>query len=145
MLVDLRGVDTHGINRLGGYIEWIKHHVLDPNPSLRFEQKTPVMALLDAKNTFGFVAASLAIDKGVEMAQTYGVGVVAVKNSNHYGMAATYLLHAMKKGCAVMAFTNASQSMPPWGAKESLLGTSPFAVGVSGGKAGDFVLDMSTA
>ncbi|KAL2867478.1 Ldh family oxidoreductase [Aspergillus lucknowensis] len=143
VLADLRGVDTHGINRLGGYIERIKHNVLDPNPALNFEQKTPVMALLDAKNTFGFVAASLAIDRGVEMAQTYGIGVVAVKHSNHYGMAATYLLRAMKKGCAAMAFTNASRSMPPWGAREPLLGTSPFAVGVPGGEKGDFVLDMS--
>lgn len=143
VLADLRGVDTHGINRLGGYLERIKHNVLDPKPDLKFETKTPVMALLDAKNTFGFVAASLAIDKGVEMAQTYGMGVVAVKHSNHYGMAATYLLRAIKKGCAAMAFTNASRSMPPWGAKEPLLGTSPFAVGVPGGKAGDFILDMS--
>ena len=143
VLADLRGVDTHGINRLGGYIERIKHNVLDPNPNLTFDMKTPVMAHLDAKNTFGFVAASLAIDKGVEIAQTYGMAVVAVKNSNHYGMAATYLLRAIKKGCAAMAFTNASRSMPPWGAKEPLLGTSPFAVGVPGGEAGDFVLDMS--
>ncbi|CAL5875054.1 uncharacterized protein PFLUO_LOCUS9358 [Penicillium psychrofluorescens] len=143
VLADLRGVDTHGINRLGGYIERIKQGVLDPNPDLKFDLKTPVMALLDAKNTFGFVAASLAIDKGVEMAQTYGMGVVAVKHSNHYGMAATYLLRAIKKGCAAMAFTNASRSMPPWGAKEALLGTSPFAVGVPGGEAGDFILDMS--
>ncbi|KAL3432642.1 Malate/L-lactate dehydrogenase [Aspergillus tetrazonus] len=116
VLADLRGVDTYGINRLGG-----RH------------------APLDAKNTFGFVAASLAIDKGVEMAQRYGVGVVAVKHSNHYGMAATYLLRAMKKGCAVMAFTNATRSMPPWDAKEPLLGTSPFAVGVPGGQTGDFI------
>ncbi|KAJ5815486.1 hypothetical protein N7474_007263 [Penicillium riverlandense] len=143
VLADLRGVDTHGINRLGGYIERIKHGVLDPNPDLEFDLKTPVMAHLDAKNTFGFVAASLAIDKGVEMAQTYGMGVVAVKHSNHYGMAATYLLRAINKGCAAMAFTNASRSMPPWGAKEALLGTSPFAVGVPGGEAGDFILDMS--
>lgn len=117
--------------------------MLDPNPDLTFDVKTPVMALLDAQNTFSSVATSLAIDKGIEMAQTYGIGVVAVKSSNHYEMAATYLLRAIKKGYAAMAFTNASRSMPPWGAKEPLLGTSPFAVGVPGGKAGDFVLDMS--
>lgn len=143
VLADLRGVDTHGINRLGGYIERIQHHVLDPSPDLTFDMKTPVMALLDAKNTFGFVAASHAIDKGIEMAQVYGMGIVAVKHSNHYGMAATYLLRAIKQGFAAMVFTNASRSMPPWGAKEPLLGTSPFAVGVPGGDAGNFILDMS--
>ncbi|CZR69965.1 related to malate/L-lactate dehydrogenase [Phialocephala subalpina] len=143
VLADLRGVDTHGINRLGGYIDRIKHSVLDPNPSLSFDMKTPVMAHLDAKNTFGFIAASLAIDKGVEVASTYGFGVVAVKNSNHYGMAATYLLRAIEKGYGAFAFTNASRSMPPWGGKEPLFGTSPFAVGLPGGREGNFVLDMS--
>jgi LDH2 family malate/lactate/ureidoglycolate dehydrogenase len=72
VLADLRGVDTHGINRLGGCLERIKHGVLDPNPSLSFDMKTPVMAHLDAKNTFGFVAASLAIDEGIKIASTYG-------------------------------------------------------------------------
>jgi LDH2 family malate/lactate/ureidoglycolate dehydrogenase len=105
--------------------------------------KTPTMAHLDAKNTFGFVAGCLAIDKGIELASTFGMGIVAVKNSNHYGMAATYLLRAIEKGYAAFAFTNASRSMPPWGAKEPFLGTGPFAVGLPGGSQGDFVLDMS--
>ncbi|KFX90837.1 hypothetical protein V490_06249 [Pseudogymnoascus sp. VKM F-3557] len=143
VLADLRGVDTHGINRLGGYIERIKHHVLDPNPTLTFVMKTPVMAHLDAQNTFGFVAGSMAIDRGIEIASTFGIGIVAVKNSNHYGMAATYLVRAINAGFAAFAFTNASRSMPPWGAKEPLFGTSPFAVGIPGGKEGDFLLDMS--
>lgn len=143
VLADLRGVDTHGINRLAGYIARIRHGVLDPNPSLSFVQKSPVMALLDAQHTFGFVAGSYAIDKGIEMAEAFGVGIVAVKNSGHYGMAANYLLRAMKKGFAAFAFTNASRSMPPWGSKGPLLGTSPFAVGLPGGEKGGFVLDMS--
>jgi LDH2 family malate/lactate/ureidoglycolate dehydrogenase len=142
-LADLRGVDTHGINRLGGYIERIKHNILDPAPELSFDMRTPVMALLDARNTFGFVSGCLAIDKGIEMAATYGVGIVAVRRSNHYGMAATYLIRAINKGFAAFAFTNASRSMPPWGSKEPLLGTSPFAVGIPGGIKGDFILDMS--
>ncbi len=142
-LADLRGVDTHGINRLPGYITRLQHGVLTPNPPLVFTQRTPVMALLEAKHTFGFIAASAAIDRGVEMARTYGAGIVAVKHSSHYGMAATYLLRAIRQGYAAMAFTNASRSMPPWGAREPLLGTSPFAVGVPGGEEGDFVLDMS--
>jgi LDH2 family malate/lactate/ureidoglycolate dehydrogenase len=143
VLADLRGVDSHGINRLPSYIARVEAGVLDPNPILEFQLKTPVAALLDAKNTFGFVAASLAIDKGIEIASTYGVAIVAVKHSNHYGMASTYLYRAIEQGYAAFAFTNASRSMPPWGAKEPLFGTSPFAVGLPGGDKGDFVLDMS--
>ncbi|PVH70720.1 malate/L-lactate dehydrogenase [Cadophora sp. DSE1049] len=143
VLADLRGVDTHGINRLPSYIARIQDGALTPNPDLEFELKTPVMALLDAKNTFGFVTAALAIDKGIEMASTYGLAVVSVKHSNHYGMAATFLCRAVDKKFAAFAFTNASRSMPPWGSKEPLFGTSPFAVGLPGGKEGDFMLDMS--
>ncbi|RSH95873.1 hypothetical protein EHS25_000966 [Saitozyma podzolica] len=130
---DLRGVDTHGINRLSGYIDRVEQGVLDPNAELAFTSKSRVVASLDARNTFGFVAASMAVDKGMKIAQTYGLAAVAVRNSNHYGMAATYLLRATRRGFAAMALTNASRSMPPWGAKEPLLGTSPFAVGVPGG------------
>lgn len=144
VLADLRGVDTHGINRLGGYINRINCGVLDPSPELSFIQKSPVMYHLDAKNTFGFVSGCMAIDKGIEAASTYGLAVVAVKNSNHYGMGATYVLRAVKQGYAAMAFTNASRAMPAWGGKEALLGTSPLAIGVPGGpKEGDFILDMT--
>ncbi|SPO06766.1 related to malate/L-lactate dehydrogenase [Cephalotrichum gorgonifer] len=143
LLADLRGVDTHGINRLPGYIARLTAGVVDPAPTLAFETKTPVMALLDAKNTFGFVAGCLAIDKCIEMASVFGMGMVSVKRSNHYGMGATYVLRAMQEGYACFAYTNASRAMPPWGGAEALLGTSPFAVGVPGGQAGDFVLDMS--
>lgn len=143
VLADLRGVDTHGINRLPGYLARIKTGALNSKPALKFVDKTLVMAHLDAQNTLGFIAGCAAIDKGVAMAEKSGVGIVGVKNSGHYGMAATYLLRAIEKGYAAFAFTNASKAMPAWGSKETLLGTSPFAVGLPGGKAGDFVLDMA--
>ena len=143
VLADLRGIDTHGINRLAGYLKRIEAGVLNPNPKIEFVQKSPVFAHLDAQNTFGFVAGSAAVAKAISMAETFGVGIAGVKNSGHFGMAATYLLQAFEKGFAAMVFTNASRSMPAWGAKEPLLGTSPFAVGLPGGKKGNFVLDMS--
>lgn len=143
VLADLRGVDTHGLNRLPGYIARITAGVVDPSPEVKFHDKTPIMSLLDARNTFGFVAGSLAVDKCIAMAENFGMGMVAVRNSNHYGMGATYVLRAIQKGFACLAFTNASRAMPPWGGAEALLGTSPLAVGVPGGDEGDFVLDMS--
>ncbi|KAH8697896.1 malate dehydrogenase [Talaromyces proteolyticus] len=150
-LADLRGVDTHGLNRLPGYLVRIKTGALNPNPSFKFNAKTPVCALLDAQNTFGFLAAHAAVEYACGVAETYGVGIVGVKNSGHYGMAATYLLQAFERGMGCMAFTNASRSMPAWGSKEALLGTSPFAVGLPPGskeraKGGrGWVLDMSPA
>lgn len=140
---DLRGVDTHGINRLPIYISRVRAGVLDPSAELSFQQKSPVMASLDAKDTFGFVAGHLAIERAVGMAENFGVGIVGVKNSGHYGMAASYLLQAIDKGFAAFAFTNASRSLPAWGSKEPLFGTNPFAVGFPGGKKGNFILDMA--
>ncbi|EXJ70396.1 uncharacterized protein A1O5_06464 [Cladophialophora psammophila CBS 110553] len=143
VLADLRGIDTHGINRLPGYLDRVKAGVLNVTPDLHLIQKTPVMGLIDAQNTFGFLAGCKAVDEAINMATTYGVGIVAVKNSGHYGMGGTYCLRAMEKGFGAMAFTNSSRSMPAWGSKEPLLGTSPFAVGLPGGQNGDFLLDMS--
>ncbi|KAF2103190.1 putative malate/L-lactate dehydrogenase [Rhizodiscina lignyota] len=142
-LADLRGVDTHGVNRVPVYLQRVKAGVLDPSPQLSFVSKSPVMAVLDAKNTFGFVAANLAVSKAVEMAKIYGVGICAVKDSGHFGMAATYLLKAIENEMGAMVFTNASRSMPAWGSKEALLGTSPFAVGLPGKNGDHWTLDMS--
>jgi LDH2 family malate/lactate/ureidoglycolate dehydrogenase len=143
VLADLRGVDTHGINRIPAYLTRVKAGVLNPAPNLEFVSKTPVMAQLDAQNTFGFLAANLAVEKAAEMASVYGVGIVGVKSSGHFGMAATYLLKAIDKGLGAMVFTNASRSMPAWGSKEPLLGTSPFAVGLPGRNGDHWTLDMS--
>jgi LDH2 family malate/lactate/ureidoglycolate dehydrogenase len=69
--------------------------------------------------------------------------MVSVKHSNHFGMAAMYLLRAIDAKFGAFAFTNASRAMPAWGGKEPLLGTGPMAIGLPGGREGNFVLDMS--
>lgn len=144
VLADLRGIDSHGLLRLPGYLERIEAGSLNISPGpFKFDMKTPVMATLDAQNTFGFIAGHMAINKATEMAETYGIGMVAVQNSNHFGMAANYAMQAVEKGFAAMVFTNASRSMPAWGSREPLLGTSPVAIAFPGGSSGDFVLDMS--
>lgn len=79
------------------------------------------------------------------MARIYGVGIVGVKNSGHFGMAAGYLLEAIDMGLGAMVFTNTPRSMPAWGGREGLLGTSPFAVGLPGRGGDHWVLDMSAA
>src|SRR3546814_17473472 len=77
----------------------------------------------------------------MNMASEYGLGLVSVKHSTHFGMAAAYVLQAVEAGYIALVFTNASRAMPPWGGREALFGTSPFAAGAPGG----YVLDMSPA
>src|SRR5918998_1645072 len=142
---DLRGVDTHGIMRLPGYLDRLRRGLINARPHLEAKRVTPVAALMDGQDGFGFVIATRAMAEAIAMAAAYGIGVVAVRRSTHFGMAAQYVLQAIDAGYMSLVFTNASPSMPPWGGREGLLGTSPFAAGAPGGREGPFVLDMSPA
>jgi LDH2 family malate/lactate/ureidoglycolate dehydrogenase len=129
--------------RLPGYLDRIRKGLVDPKPELSTSRVTPVAAALDGRNGLGFVVGTRAMAEAVAMARESGLGVVAVRRSTHFGMAATYVLQALEAGMVSLVFTNASRAMPPWGAREPLLGTSPLAAGVPGGKLAPFVLDMS--
>ncbi len=142
---DLRGVDTHGIARLPGYLDRVRRGLINAKPSLKPERVTPVAATLDGQNAFGFVVGMRAIEEAIAMAADYGIGVVSARRSTHFGMAASYALPAIEAGFMVMVFSNASPAMPPWGGKDGLLGTNPFCVGAPGGKLPPFLLDMSPA
>jgi LDH2 family malate/lactate/ureidoglycolate dehydrogenase len=140
---DLRGIDTHGIVRLPGYVDRLRRGLINARPALEPKRVTPVAAHLDGENGFGFVVATRAMAEAIDMAREYGLGLVSAKRSTHFGMAASYLLQAVEAGYIAFVFTNASRAMPPWGARQAFLGTSPFAVGVPGGADGPFILDMA--
>lgn len=140
---DLRGVDTHGLMRLPVYLDRARRGLVNPAPRLVVEQRTPVAGALDGQNGYGFVVATHAMAHAIATAKTYGMGIVSVRRSTHFGMAASYVLQAIAAGMMSMVFTNASRAMPPWGGREPLLGTSPFAAGAPGGDLPPFVLDMA--
>jgi LDH2 family malate/lactate/ureidoglycolate dehydrogenase len=85
------------------------------------------------------------MNEAIAVAKNFGCCVAGIKHSTHFGVAASYALQAIHAGLIGMIFTNASASMPPWGGRRPILGTSPLAVGAPGGKLGPFVLDMSVA
>ncbi len=85
---DLRGVDTHGVNRIPSYMARVRQGVLDPAASPDVEKATPVVAQVDGRNGFGFLAARLGMATAVDMAREFGIGMVSVKHSNHFGMSA---------------------------------------------------------
>lgn len=140
---DLRGVDTHGLMRLPVYLDRIRRGLVDPAPKLAVERRTPVVGALDGQNGLGFVTATHAMADAIATARTYGIGIVSVRRSTHFGMAASYVLQAIEAGMMSLVFSNASRAMPPWGGRDALLGTSPFAAGAPGGKLPVFVLDMA--
>ncbi|KAE9366041.1 malate dehydrogenase [Stipitochalara longipes BDJ] len=144
VLADLRGVDTHGINRLPPYLLRLRNGLLDPLAQPTLHQITPVVAQVDGHNSFGFLSAHLGISAGIEMAKTYGIGMVSVKHSNHFGMSAWIVQQALDADMMSLVFTNSSPALPVWGGKEKLMGVSPIACGAPGREGGrDFILDMA--
>ncbi|OAA57591.1 malate/L-lactate dehydrogenase [Niveomyces insectorum RCEF 264] len=139
---DLRGVDTHGINRIPSYMARIREKVLEPAVTPEIKQVTPAVAQVDGKNGFGFVAANKGMAKAIEMAQTFGIGMVSIKHSNHFGMSAWIVQQALDAGMMSLVFTNSSSAMPVWGSKQKLIGVSPMACGAPG-KERPFILDMA--
>ncbi|KAK5116041.1 hypothetical protein LTR85_009323 [Meristemomyces frigidus] len=140
---DLRGVDTHGINRLPSYISRIRQGVLNPTAQPTLHSITPVVAQVDAHNAFGFVAAHMAMSHACTVAETYGIGMVSVKHSNHFGMSAWLCQQALDAGMMSLVFTNSSPALPVWGGRSKLMGVSPIACGAPAGEARAFILDMA--
>ncbi|AEO64468.1 uncharacterized protein THITE_2041129 [Thermothielavioides terrestris NRRL 8126] len=141
---DLRGVESHGINRLPSYLARVRNGVLDPKAEPELTQVTPVVAQVDGHNGFGFPAAHLAMETAISMARTFGIGMVSVKHSNHFGMSAWLVRQAVDAGMMSLVFTNSSPALPVWGGKTKLIGVSPIACGAPGGENSvPFILDMA--
>ncbi|KAI0468520.1 Malate/L-lactate dehydrogenase [Xylaria cf. heliscus] len=140
---DLRGVDTHGMNRIPSYMTRLRQGVLDGTASPELTQVTPVVAQVDGRNGFGFLAASKGMAAAVDMAREFGIGMVSIKHSNHFGMSAWIVQQAIDAGMMSLVFTNSSPALPPFGGKGKRLGVSPIACGAPGGKEKAFILDMA--
>lgn len=139
---DLRGVDTHGMNRIPSYMERIRQKVLDGLATPEIKQVTPVVAHVDARNGFGFLAADAGMAAAIESAKTYGIGMASITHSNHFGMSAWVVQKALDANMMSLVFTNSSPALPAWGGRSKLLGVSPLACGAPG-KENPFILDMA--
>lgn len=143
---DLRGVTTHGVSRVPVYLDRLRQGLVNPRPAITTEDLAPALARVDADNGPGFIGARRGMDEALRRARMCGIGMVLVKNSTHFGMAASYLLQATRDGMAAFVFTNASPAMPVWGGRVPFLGTSPFAFGTPGTDGSPpLILDMATS
>ncbi|KAF6826878.1 alcohol dehydrogenase, partial [Colletotrichum musicola] len=139
---DLRGVDTHGMNRIPSYMERVRQGVLSAAAEPELRQVTPVVAHVDGRNGFGFVAASVGMAAAIESAKTFGIGMASITHSNHFGMSAWVVQQALDADMMSLVFTNSSPALPVWGGKSKLMGVSPIACGAPG-KDKPFILDMA--
>ena len=141
---DLRGVDSHGVARLMGYLRLYEKNRINSKPQLSVVHETPSTAVVDGDAGLGLVAGPYAMRLAIEKAKNVGTGWIAVKNSNHYGIAGYHAMMALEADCIGISMTNASPLVAPTYSKERLLGTNPIAVAVPAGDEPPFVADMAT-
>jgi L-2-hydroxycarboxylate dehydrogenase (NAD+) len=144
LAADLRGIDSHGIARLSGYVRLWEAKRINATPSIKVVHETPSTAVVDGDGGLGLIIAPYAMKVAIEKAKTAGTGWVAVKNSNHFGIAGAHALMAVEEDMIGMAMTNASPLVAPTFSTERLLGTNPIAVAIPAKKQPPFVADFAT-
>lgn len=141
---DLRGIDSHGVARLSGYIRLWQAKRINAQPVIKVIHETPSTAVVDGDQGLGLVVAPFAMKLAMEKAEKVGTGWIAVQNSNHFGIAGYHAMMALSKDMIGMAMTNASALVAPTFSKEKMLGTNPIAVAIPAGNEPPFVADFAT-
>jgi len=141
---DLRGIDSHGVARLSGYVHLWESGRVKVDPDLKVVHETPSTATVDGDGGLGLVVAPAAMQIAIEKAEKSGTGWVAVKHSNHFGIAGYHAMLALKRDMVGISMTNASALVAPTFSAERMLGTNPIAVAVPAGKQPPFVADFAT-
>jgi L-2-hydroxycarboxylate dehydrogenase (NAD+) len=141
---DLRGIDSHGVARLSGYVRLWEAKRVNANPVIRIIHETPSTAVVDGDSGLGLVVAPFAMQVAIEKAKKAGTGWVSVQNSNHFGIAGYHAMMALEYEMIGMAMTNASPLVAPTFSTERLLGTNPICVSIPAGEEPAFVADLAT-
>ena len=140
---ELVGAYGHGLSRLKMYCDRISKKVINPKPKIKIKKISQSISHIDADDSIGFVAADIAIKKAILNAKKTGIGLVAVRNSGHYGLSGYYAEQAVKKNLVTMIYTNAPPAIAPHGAIKSLFGTNPICFGTPSGSKAPFIFDTS--
>ncbi len=144
LAADLRGIDSHGVARLIGYVRLWEAGRINPTPRVGVVYETPSTAVVDGDGGLGLVVAPKAMQVALEKARIAGTGWVSVKNSNHFGIAGYHAMKALAHDMIGIAMTNASPLVAPTHSLDRLLGTNPIAVAIPAGEQPDFVADFAT-
>lgn len=141
---DMRGIDSHGVARLTGYVRLWEAGRVNATPDIRIVHETASTAVVDGDAGLGLVVAPFAMQVAIDKARQAGTGWVSVRNSNHFGIAGHHAMMALEQGMIGMAMTNASALVAPTFSIERMLGTNPIAVAIPAGEEPPFVADLAT-
>ncbi|HEX2970216.1 MAG TPA: Ldh family oxidoreductase [Bacteroidales bacterium] len=143
---DRFGFDSHGVNRLKPiYLDRIKEGIINPVTKYEIVRDHPGTAVIDGHNGMGQVIAYNAMKMAIGKAAKTGIGMVVVRNSNHYGFAGYYPLMAVKENMIGITGTNARPSIAPTFGVENMLGTNPLTFGMPSDEEFPFLLDCATS
>ncbi|MBI2864669.1 MAG: Ldh family oxidoreductase [Chloroflexi bacterium] len=143
---DLRGVDSHGVARLGKYyVAGLQMGIMNPRPEIKLVKETPATALIDGGGGLGMVVGAKAMNYCIRKAKQSGAAFVSVRNSNHFGVAAYYAMMALPQDMVGISLTQANARVVPTFGRQPMLGTNPISVAVPTREERPFVLDMATS
>jgi LDH2 family malate/lactate/ureidoglycolate dehydrogenase len=141
---DLRGIDSHGIARLSGYVRLWEAERVNAKPVIKIIHETPSTAVVDGDKGLGLVVAPFAMRIAIEKAKQVGTGWVSVQNSNHFGIAGHHAMMALEEDMIGIVMTNASATVAPTFSIDKMLGTNPICVAAPAGSEPSFVADLAT-
>ena len=140
---DLWGHQSHGVLRLGWYLERIRNGVMSPVTDPEFAVDAGAVAVIDGRNGVGQVLAERARKEAVRRAKEHGIAVVGVRSSNHFGTCMYYTRLGALDGCVMLLTTNGGPAMAPWGGCRKIIGTNPWSVAAPAGKFSPLLVDMA--
>lgn len=140
---DLWGHQSHGVLRLGWYLDRIRNGVMNPVTAPEFVVDAGTLAVIDGHDGVGHVLTALAAREAIRRAKAHGVGAVGVRNSNHFGTCMYYTLMGAREGCVMLLTSNGGPAMAPWGGRRKIIGTNPWSVATPAGRHPPFAMDMA--
>ncbi len=139
----LDGVYSHGVNRFPRVISYIDKGYIDLNAKAQKIDGNGCFERWDGNRAMGNVNAKICMDRAIELAKEYGVGLVAIKNTNHWMRGGAYGWQAADAGCVGICWTNTMPNMPAWGAKDRRIGNNPFVMAIPKSNGEHVVVDAA--
>ena len=140
---DLWGHQSHGVLRLGWYLERIVNGVMQPVTQPEFAVDAGAIALIDGHDGIGQVLAQFAANDAIRRAKAHGIAAVGLRYSNHFGTCMYYTRIGALAGCVMLLTSNGGPAMAPWGGRKKIIGTNPWSVAAPAGRHAPFLMDMA--
>lgn len=139
----LDGVYSHGVNRFPRVIDYIDKGYIDVNSKAEKVQGFGSYEIWDGNLGLGVLNAKASMNRAIELAKEYGIGLIALRNTNHWMRAGYYGWQAANSGCVGLCWTNTMPNMPPWGSKDSKIGNNPFVLGIPKSDGNHIIVDIA--